>query len=119
MLHSHPLDVGECMWVSIPPEVPDELIGVLCVEQQVVGISLLRQTIHLLPVGALIAVFGEANHCGVTCRLNDGVETMNRLAVMAEEGTHHTALWYTGVHGNDRHDCLPNGLIKRKFSKNV
>lgn len=32
-----PLDVDGWMWASIPPEVHDELLGLSCVEQQIVG----------------------------------------------------------------------------------
>ena len=79
-LHRRPV------WVSVPPEVHDELLGLLSVEQQVVGVAPLSQTIHLLPVGGLIVVFDEANHRGVVCKLNDGIGTIDRFAVMGEEG---------------------------------
>ena len=106
MLHQHPLDVDGCTWVSIPPEVHHELLGLLGIEQQVVGVAPLSQTSHLLPVGGLITVFVEADHCGVICKLNDGVGTIDRSAVVGEEGveegTHHTALWYPSVYSDGR-----------------
>lgn len=37
--HRRPLDVDGWMWVSVPPEVHDELLGLLGVEQQVVGVA--------------------------------------------------------------------------------
>lgn len=87
---------------EIPPVVHDELLGLLSVKQQVVSVAPLSQTIHFLPVSGLIVVTDEANHRGVICKLNDGVRTTGRSAVVGEEGVeeraHHTALWYTGVH---------------------
>lgn len=44
------------MWVSIPPQVHNELFGLFCVEQQVVGVTLFGQLIHLLFIGGLFAV---------------------------------------------------------------
>jgi len=94
-LHSRYLDVDGSMWVSISPEVHNELLGLL-------SVAPLSQTNHLLHVGGLVAVFNEANHHGVICKPNDVIRTIDRSAVMSEEGeeegTHHTALWYTGVH---------------------
>ena len=90
------------VWVSVSPEVHDELLGLLSLEQQVVAVAPLSQTIHLLPVGGLIVVFDEADHRGVVCKLNDGIGTIDRFAVMGEEGveegTHHPALWCRGEH---------------------
>ncbi len=57
--------------------------------------------LYLLPVGSLIVVSDEANYCGVICKLDDGVGSMHRPAVMGVEGVEewaqHTALWYAGV----------------------
>ena len=63
-LHSRPLIVDGWMWVSIPPVVHDELLGLLGVKQQVVCVAPLSQTIHLLPVGGLIVVTDEVNLAG-------------------------------------------------------
>ena len=60
--------------------------------------------LYLFPVGCLIVVADEANHCGVICELDDGVGSMYSSAVVGEEGvekrTQHTALWHTGFECN-------------------
>ena len=85
------------------PEVHDELFGLLCVEQQVVDVTSFGQTIPLLSVVGLIAVFEEADNRGIICKLNDAVGI---IAVMGEEeveeGNNHTALWYTGIYSDGR-----------------
>ena len=102
-LHRRPLDVDVWMWVSVPPEVHDELLGLLGVQLQVVFVTPLSQTVHLLPVGGLIVVSDEADHRGVVCKLDDGVGAMDRSAVVGEEGveegTHHAALWHSSAYG--------------------
>ncbi len=53
------------------------------------------------PVGSLIVVSDEANHRGVICKIDDGVGSMHRPAVMGVEGVEewaqHTALWHADV----------------------
>ncbi|KAK3554363.1 hypothetical protein QTP70_022596, partial [Hemibagrus guttatus] len=67
-------------------------------EEQVIVSTPCDQVLHLCPVGCLIVVTDEANHCGVDCKLDDGVGSIHRPAVVGEEGVEeraqHTALWY-------------------------
>ena len=57
--------------------------------------------LDLFSIGRLIVVADEANHCCVVCKLDNGIKTMYRCAVVGEEGveerTQHTALWDAGV----------------------
>uniref|UniRef100_A0A3Q3F8Y3 Endosomal/lysosomal proton channel TMEM175 n=1 Tax=Labrus bergylta TaxID=56723 RepID=A0A3Q3F8Y3_9LABR len=57
--------------------------------------------LYLLPVGRVIVVADEANHRCIVCKLDDGVGSMYRSAVVGEEGVEewaqHTALWYACV----------------------
>ena len=77
------------------------LLRLFCVEQQVVCIISCSEVVHFIPVGCLIIILDEINHCGVICKLNDGIRIMYRSAVMSEEGVdewaHHMASWYAGV----------------------
>lgn len=50
----------------------------------------------LLGADKLIIIV-KANHCCVICKLDNGVGTMNRRAVVVKEEVEHTALWDTGV----------------------
>lgn len=57
--------------------------------------------LYFLPVGCLIVVADEANHRCIIHKLDDGVRSMYRSAVVGEEGVEewakHTALWYACV----------------------
>ena len=83
----HPVDTdgGVCATFG-PPEVHNELFGLLGVEGQVVVGAQLRQMLDLFPVGRLIIVADEANHRCVVCKLDNGIRTMYRCAVVGEEG---------------------------------
>ena len=98
-LRSVDMDGGVC--ATCLPEVNNEIFGLLGVESQVVVGAPLRQVLDLFYVGRLIVVADEANHCYVVCKLDNGIRTINRCAVVAEEGveerTQHTALWHAGV----------------------
>lgn len=83
-LHCHTIDVDEWMGDSILPEVHNEFFCFCCVKQQVVVLAPRSQAIHLLPVGRLIVVLDEANHCGVVRKLDDGVGAILRSAVVSD-----------------------------------
>ena len=100
-LNHRPVDMDGGVCATFLPEVHNELFGLICVESQVVVGAPLRQVLDLFSVGRLIVVTDEANHRCIICKLYNGVGTMNRNAVVGEEGveerTQHTALWHAGV----------------------
>ena len=100
--NNHPVNVDGVMRASfLLPEVHNELLCFTGVKEQVIVSAPCGQVLYLFPVGSLIVVTDEANHRGVVCKLNDGVASMHRLAVMGVEGVEkwaqHTALWYANV----------------------
>ena len=66
--------------------VHNELFGLLGVESQVVVGAPLRQVRDLFSIGRLIDVADEANHRCVVYKLDNGIRTMYRCAVLSEEG---------------------------------
>ena len=78
------IQIGVC--APGPPEVHNERFGLLCVESQVVVGTPLCQVLDLFSVGQLIATADEANHRCVVCKLDNGIRTMYRCAVVGEEG---------------------------------
>ncbi|KAF0039232.1 hypothetical protein F2P81_007467 [Scophthalmus maximus] len=96
--NSHPVDVnGIVRASSFSPEVHDELLRLAGVEEQVIVSTPSGQMLYLLPVGCLVVVADEANHRRIVRKLDDGVGSMYRSAVVGEEGVEewaqHTALW--------------------------
>ena len=84
-VHLRPVDTdrGVCATFG-PPEVHNELFCLFCVESQVVVGTPLCQVLDLFPVGRLIVVADEANHRCVVCKLENGIRTMYRCAVVGE-----------------------------------
>src|SRR4029434_6662528 len=74
-LNLHPVDMDGDVCASFLPEVHNELFGLLGVESQVV-------VLDLFSVGRLIVVTDEANHRCVVCKLDNGIRTMYRCAVV-------------------------------------
>lgn len=70
------------MWVSGPPEVHHELLGLFSIEQQVVGVAPLSQTIQLLPVVSLLFLMRPIT---VVSSVNSRIETVDWFAVMGEK----------------------------------
>ncbi len=90
---NHPVNVDGVMraWFLLP-EVHNKLLCLGVKEQVIVSAP-------CGPVGSLIIVSDEANHCGVICKLDVG--SMHRPAVVGVEGVEdwaqHTALLYASV----------------------
>lgn len=57
--------------------------------------------VYWTSVGSLIIVSDQAYNCGVICKLDYGVQDMNRCTVVdehrVEESVKHTDLWDAGV----------------------
>ncbi len=69
-------------------EVNNKLLCLAGVKEQVIVSAPCSQVLYLLPVGSLIVVSDEATHHGVICKLDDGVGSMHRPAVMGVEGVY-------------------------------
>ncbi|KAF0029676.1 hypothetical protein F2P81_018781 [Scophthalmus maximus] len=81
--NSHPVDVnGIVRASSFSPEVHDELLRLAGVEEQVIVSTPSGQMLYLLPVGCLVVVADEANHRRIVRKLDDGVGSMYRSAVV-------------------------------------
>lgn len=78
-LHHCSLDGNGHVWVNILFEGHNDLLGLHSIEQLVVGVTPLCQTIHLLPVDCLIAVFDKADHCGVAANLTMVLQPLTDL----------------------------------------
>lgn len=76
-----------------PPILHNNLLGLACVQDQVVGWTQLYQVIDLLSVVGLIIVRYETYY-GVVCKFRNHVWGEDSERVMSEEGrAEHTALW--------------------------
>ena len=82
-------------WMSV--FFHDELLGLLCIEEQIVNSAPLRQPLHLVSVVRLIPPWDESRYCGVISEYDEGVAVVSVGAVVGveciEQGTQHAALW--------------------------
>lgn len=75
------------MWAPfLLPEVHNKLLCLTGVKKQVIVSAPCDHVLYLLPVESLIFFTDVANHCCVVCKLDDGLGSMHRPAVVGEEG---------------------------------
>ena len=94
-LHTDPADGQWCDLSLLSPVVYYELFCLCSVKEKVVGRAPIRQPLHFFSVGGLIPPRDKPRHCGVICKLYNGVTVMDSGAVVCveevEQGTEHTA----------------------------
>ena len=66
--------------------VHNHLLCLNHIEGEVVVLAPHSQVSDLLPMGCLVSVSNQANHCCVICKHNDGVGVMPGPAVVGEQG---------------------------------
>ena len=85
-LHYIPVDVNGGLLGPSFPVVHDQLLCLAHIEGEVVVLAPHCQFSDLLPIGCLIVVSGQAYHCCVVSKLNDGVGVVFGHAVVGEQG---------------------------------
>jgi hypothetical protein len=73
LLHNSPIDVNGGLFGTPFPVVHCQILCLAHIEGEVVVLASHCQFSDLLPIGRLIVVGGQAYHCCVISKLNDGV----------------------------------------------
>ncbi|CAL8369561.1 unnamed protein product [Lota lota] len=74
------------MYLSLPPEVHHQLLGLVGVESEVGVLAVLSQAVDFAPIGRLVAVGDQADPCRVIGELDNRVGAVCGHAVMGVQG---------------------------------
>ena len=87
------------------PEVDDDLLRLVDVQEQVVPPTPFLQMLHLIPVGQLVVILNEAHNCRVIRIFQDVVGFVPGTTVMGhqgeQQGAQDAALGGAGAQGDD------------------
>lgn len=71
---------------AVFPEVNNDLLCFVDIQEQVVCVAPVHKLSHLLPIGLFVGILNEAHHCHVVRKLHNVVCTEPVTAVMCHNG---------------------------------